>query len=187
MKGKWLWLLLCVIMVGGCKTMERTHVQIETTEGNMVVELYDDLVPVTAGNFRKLVEEGFYDGVRFHRVIKDFMIQGGDPLTKEVNKKNQWGTGGPGYKIPDEFVPSLRHSSKGILSMANAGPNTGGSQFFITLAPTPHLDNRHAVFGHLIEGQEVLEAIGKTDTDAQDRPVEDVIIVTMTVVSASKE
>lgn len=172
-----------IFFIAGCnKTMERTKIQIETTKGVMTVELYDNLVPITADNFKKLVEEGFYDGIRFHRVIEGFMIQGGDPLTKDVNNKARWGTGGPGYNIKDEFVPSLRHSAKGILSMANAGPNTGGSQFFITLAPTPHLNDKHAIFGRIIKGEEVLEAIGSTPTDESDRPLEDVIITKMSIV-----
>lgn len=151
-----------------------TMVELETTLGTMKVKLYDDKAPKTAGNFRKLVEQGFYDGTIFHRVIKGFMIQGGDPTGT--------GTGGPGYTIDDEFGPGLKHDRKGILSMANAGPNTGGSQFFITLAPTPHLDGRHAIFGELVEGVDVLDAIGSTPTDAGDRPKEEVKITKARVV-----
>src|SRR3989344_7389386 len=116
-----------------------TKIELDTTEGRIVIELFTEKMPITAGNFQKLVEEGFYDGLTFHRVIPNFMIQGGDP--------NGDGTGGPGYTIKDEFTPKLRHTRKGLLSMANPGPNTGGSQFFIILAPTPWLYGKHAVFG----------------------------------------
>lgn len=146
----------------------------ETSMGNFKVELFEDKAPVTTKNFITLVNKGFYNGLIFHRVIDGFMIQGGDP--------NGNGTGGPGYKIPDEFHPDLRHSSEGILSMANAGPNTGGSQFFITLAATPWLDNKHAVFGKVIEGMDVVRAIGKVKTKAQDKPVQDVVIKKITII-----
>jgi len=109
-------LLLILIFIGGCGKMDRTRVKIETNMGVMEFELYDDLVPGTAGNFKKLVEEGFYDGQRFHRVIKDFMIQAGDPLSKDKAKMRMWGTGGPGYTIDDEFVAELKHGKKGLLS-----------------------------------------------------------------------
>lgn len=145
----------------------------ETSKGTFTVELFEDKTPITAGNFITLANKGFYDGLIFHRVIDGFMIQGGDP------KGN--GTGGPGYKIPDEFHPDLKHTDAGILSMANAGPNTGGSQFFITLAPTPWLDNRHAVFGKVLEGLDVVKAIGKVKTGSMDRPVEDVVVKKVTI------
>ena len=161
--------------------MKRTHIEMETSLGTMEIELYDDLAPATAANFKKLVEEGFYDGLRFHRVIKGFMIQTGDPLTKDDSMKERWGTGGPGYQIPDEFGEGLKHTDKGILSMANSGPNTGGSQFFVTLAPTPWLDGKHAIFGHLIAGEDVLEKIGNVKTDGQDKPAADVMIVKVSV------
>lgn len=145
----------------------------ETSKGNFTVELFDDLVPLTAANFTTLSKKGFYDGQIFHRVIDGFMIQGGDP------KGN--GTGGPGYAIKDEFVKELKHDKKGVLSMANAGPNTGGSQFFITLVPTPWLDGKHSVFGQVVEGMDVVEAIGKVKTDNRDKPVEDVVIKKITI------
>ena len=104
----------------------------ETSMGNFKAELFDDKTPITAGNFVQLAQQGFYDDTKFHRVIKNFMIQGGDPLTKDDSKQAYWGTGDPGYKIPDEFGEGLKHDSVGMLSMANSGPNTGGSQFFIT-------------------------------------------------------
>jgi cyclophilin family peptidyl-prolyl cis-trans isomerase len=141
---------------------------LETNHGSFDVELFEDRAPETAGNFIKLAESGFYDGVVFHRVIEGFMIQGGDP--------DGTGRGGPGYTIPDEFHAELRHDSKGILSMANAGPNTGGSQFFITLAPTPWLDDRHAVFGRVTAGMDVVDAIGSVETGRGDRPLSEVKI-----------
>lgn len=145
----------------------------QTSKGDFKVELFEDKAPVTARNFITLVNKKFYDGLIFHRVIDGFMIQGGDP------KGN--GTGGPGYVIPDEFHPDLKHSGPGILSMANAGPNTGGSQFFITLAATPWLDGHHAVFGKVVEGLDVVRAIGHVKTGVQDKPVEDVVIKQITI------
>ncbi|MDR1656630.1 MAG: peptidylprolyl isomerase [Deltaproteobacteria bacterium] len=141
----------------------------ETTLGNFKAELYNDLAPKTAGNFVSLVEKKFYDGTIFHRVIEGFMIQGGDPEGS--------GRGGPGYEIEDEFGPGLVHNASGILSMANAGPNTGGSQFFITLAPTNWLDGKHAIFGKIIEGFDIVEGIGSVDTDRSDRPQVEVKIL----------
>ena len=143
------------------------HVTIETNKGKIRAELYDQDAPGTVENFAKLVKDGFYDGVVFHRVIPDFMIQGGCPEGS--------GRGGPGYRFEDETSNGVRHE-RGVLSMANAGPNTNGSQFFITLAPTLHLDNRHSVFGEVIKGQEVVVAIGATPRDARDRPTKDVVI-----------
>lgn len=127
----------------------------KTEAGDFVIDLYADRVPQTVNNFVFLAREGFYDGVTFHRVIKGFMAQGGDPTGT--------GTGGPGYKFKDEFHPGLRHNSAGILSMANAGANTNGSQFFITYGPTPHLDNRHSVFGKVSSGLDVVLAIPERD------------------------
>lgn len=146
----------------------------ETSKGTFKVELFDDKAPKTAGNFATLAQKGFYNGLIFHRVIDNFMIQSGDP--------NGNGTGGPGYTIPDEFSPDLKHDKAGILSMANRGPNTGGSQFFITLDATPWLDNKHAVFGRVTEGMDVVKAIGKVKTGAQDKPLEDVVIKKITIV-----
>ena len=154
------------------ETLNRVAV-IETNMGTMEIELFEDKAPRTVSNFVDLIEKGFYDGVIFHRIISGFMIQGGDPTGT--------GMGGPGYKIDDEFHPDLKHDSKGILSMANAGPNTGGSQFFITLAPTPHLDNRHAVFGKLIKGEEILDKIGAVDTGPNDKPINEVKMIKVTI------
>ena len=140
----------------------------DTNMGSFKIELFEDKAPITTKNFIDLAQKGFYNNVIFHRVIDNFMIQGGDPQGT--------GRGGPGYTIKDEFHPSLKHDSPGILSMANAGPNTGGSQFFITLVPTAWLDNKHAVFGKVIDGMDVVEKIGKTKVGAGDRPVQEVKI-----------
>ena len=165
-----------------------TYAHFDTSEGTFKVRLFDKEAPNTVGNFVGLAEgtkewtdpasgkkqkTPLYDGIIFHRVIDGFMIQGGDPLGQ--------GTGGPGYKFADEFHPSLRHSKAGILSMANSGPNTNGSQFFITLGPTPHLDNRHSVFGEVVEGMDVVTRIGSTRTGPRDRPVTDVVINKVTI------
>ena len=148
--------------------MNNSVFTMETSAGSMKFKLFDDQVPLTVKNFKDLANKGFYNGVIFHRVIPKFMIQGGDP--------NGTGTGGPGYTIKDEFHSSLKHSKKGILSMANSGPDSGGSQFFITLVPTPWLDGKHAIFGELIEGEDVLDKIGSVKTGMNDKPVEDVVI-----------
>ena len=159
-----------------------------TTEGNFTIQLFEEQAPKTVANFTGLAEgtkewtdprsgkkmkAPLYNGTIFHRVIDGFMIQGGDPLGQ--------GTGGPGYKFEDEFHPKLRHTKAGILSMANAGPNTNGSQFFITLGPTPHLDRKHSVFGAVVEGLAVVEKIGTTPTDRQDRPVTPVKMTKVTI------
>ncbi len=148
----------------------------DTNMGTFKIELYEDKAPNTTKNFIGLVEKGYYNGLIFHRVIDGFMIQGGDPRGN--------GTGGPGYTIPDEFHRDLKHSSAGILSMANAGPDTGGSQFFITLDKTPWLDGKHAVFGKVIEGMDVVNQIGKVKTGANDKPVNPVVINEIKIVKA---
>ena len=153
--------------------MANRHATFKTSKGDFRLELFEDKAPITTGNFIKLAEDEFYNGLIFHRVIAGFMLQGGCPQGS--------GMGGPGYAIEDEFHPELKHNVPGILSMANAGPNTGGSQFFITLGPTPHLDNRHAVFGQVVEGMDVVNAIGVVPTGAQDRPVEEVTIESLTI------
>jgi cyclophilin family peptidyl-prolyl cis-trans isomerase len=137
----------------------------DTTAGTFKVELFEDKAPVTTKNFIDLAEKGFYDGTIFHRVIDGFMIQGGDPTGT--------GRGGPGYTIKDEFHKDLRHLEAGLLSMANAGPNTGGSQFFVTLAATPWLDNKHAIFGAVKEGMDIVKKIGKARTNPGDKPIEE--------------
>jgi len=167
-----------------------TYAHFDTSMGKFTIELFESQAPNTVGNFVGLAEgtkewkdphtgqamkdKPFYDGVIFHRVIDGFMIQGGDPTGT--------GTGGPGYRFADEIIPSLKHNKEGMLSMANAGPNTNGSQFFITLAPTPHLDGRHAVFGQVVEGIDVVRQIGKTKTSKPgDRPVPDVVMKKVTI------
>jgi len=135
---------------------------IGTSAGDIVIELFADKAPRTVNNFVFLARDGYYDGVTFHRVIKGFMAQGGDPTGT--------GTGGPGYRFDDEFHPALKHDGPGVLSMANAGPGTNGSQFFITYAATPHLDGRHTVFGRVIEGMEVVEAIPERDPQRARKP-----------------
>ncbi|MFC2092596.1 peptidylprolyl isomerase [Bacteroidota bacterium] len=156
------------------KKSKSDMVLMKTNMGDIKIKLYMDKAPITAGNFRDLVEQGFYDGIIFHRVIDGFMIQGGDPTGT--------GTGGSPNTIPDEFGEGLKHNRKGILSMANSGPNTGTSQFFITLVPTPHLDGKHAIFGEVVEGMNVVEKIGEVEKDARDKPVKDVVITKVTMI-----
>lgn len=180
---------------------------LNTSMGEVRIELFTDVAPVTAGNFANLTRDGFYDGTRFHRVIENFVIQDGDPLSKDTDQKDRWGTGGPGYEIRDEWPcqdgtivyeprpqygtrPThcddhggllVGHDGAGVLSMANSGPNTGGSQYFITLADQSQLDGYHPVFGQVVGGMDVVSAIGQVETDDQDRPVEDVVIHSVTL------
>lgn len=168
--------------------MPGVYAQFITSEGSFTVRFFDQEAPRTVENFVGLAEgtkewtdprtsqkvkKPYYDGVTFHRVIEGFMIQGGDPLGQ--------GIGGPGYTFADEFHPKARHSKAGILSMANRGPNTNGGQFFITLAPTPHLDDRHSVFGEVVDGMDVVNRIGSTSTTDRDRPVKDIVIQTIRI------
>ena len=164
-------LILILIIVGVLSNMnaENKIVVLQTNHGDIKIELYSEM-PITAGNFEKLAKEGFYDGVIFHRVIDGFMIQGGDPTGT--------GTGGPGYNIKDEFTNTeLDQNNRGTISMANSGPNTGGSQFFINLADNNFLDGKHPVFGKVIEGMDVVDKIGKVEKNSQDRPLEEVKII----------
>ena len=140
-----------------------------------MIEMMEAEAPKTVENFVKLAREGFYDGTKFHRVIKDFMIQGGDPQTKDDTLMARWGTGGPGYKFADE-IHAKNKNDVGTISMANSGPNTNGSQFFINTAPNNFLDTKHTVFGHVIQGMEVVHAIGEVETNRTDRPLEAVVI-----------
>ncbi len=148
--------------------MAERKIQFTTNKGVFVAQMFEEKAPQTTKNFIELTEKGFYDGLIFHRVIDGFMIQGGDPTGT--------GRGGPGYQIKDEFGEGLAHDSEGILSMANAGPNTGGSQFFITLAPTPWLNGHHAIFGKIVKGMDVVREIGSVATNFQDRPVDPVVM-----------
>lgn len=148
---------------------------INTNFGEIKLELFETQAPKTVENFVKLAESGFYDGIKFHRVIKGFMIQGGDPLSKDNSLKDRWGTGGPGYTFPDEIHANNRNVV-GTISMANAGPDTNGSQFFINTANNNSLDAKHTVFGKVIAGMDVVVSIENTATVGPDRPIDDVII-----------
>ena len=163
-----------------------TNATLHTNRGDIEVELYDERAPRTVENFTGLatgereweddgetVEKPLYDDVAFHRIIEGFMIQGGDP--------DETGRGGPGYTFDDEFHDELRHDSEGTLSMANAGPDTNGSQFFITLDATPHLDDKHSVFGQVTDGMDVVREIGSVETDANDQPQEEVVLESVEV------
>lgn len=169
------------------------YARLHTTEGAMVVRLYEDKAPKTVANFVALANgsidwvdpvtrkpgkgTSMFEGVKFHRVIPGFMIQCGDPRTKyPFSADNRWGTGGPGYRFADEFHPDLRHDGPGVLSMANSGPGTNGSQFFITEGPTPHLDRRHSVFGKVVAGLDVVKKIANVPRGPQDRPTQDVVL-----------
>ncbi|MCY7363554.1 MAG: peptidylprolyl isomerase [Ignavibacteria bacterium] len=148
------------------KSSDGNFVEMETTMGNIKIKLFTKEAPITTGNFKKLINQGYYNGIIFHRVIDGFMLQGGDP--------SGTGTGGSKETIQDEFGPGLKHTKAGMLSMANRGPNTGSSQFFITLAATPWLDGKHAIFGEVVGGMDVVNKIGKVKTGPNDKPVTEV-------------
>ncbi len=186
---KWVILILLVVAViiltgylRGNDTMKNNIAIVETNQGTIKIELSQDTMPVTTKNFIDLVAKGFYDGTRFHRVIPQFMIQGGDPLTKDLSKKRMWGTGGPGYEIKDEFVKGVSNV-RGTISMANHGPNTGGSQFFINVVDNTFLDGKHPVFGKVIEGMDVVDKISTAKRDGQDQPLQDVVIKSIKISS----
>ncbi len=152
-----------------------------TNMGTIEIELFADKTPKTVENFVGLANKGYYDGIIFHRVIADFMIQGGDPTGTGRGGESLWGT-----SFADEFVTELRHDTPGILSMANSGPNTNGSQFFITLVPTPWLDGKHTIFGKVINGMNLVEDIGKVKTGAGDKPVEDIKMINVKIEQREK-
>ena len=164
---------LFLISCGGEKMTNKTAT-FYTTLGTIEVKLFTEEMPITTENFIKLANDGFYDNTKFHRVISGFMIQGGDPLSKDDAKKAMWGTGDPGYKIKDEF--GSVGNNKGTIAMANAGPNTGGSQFFINLVNNNFLDSKHPVFGKVVNGMHIVEKIGNVETGQADQPVEDIMI-----------
>jgi len=161
---------------------------LETNKGTIEIELFEDTMPITAGNFKKLVNEKFYDGIKFHRVIEGFMIQSGDPITK-TTEVLKYGTGGPGYAIPDEHIAGKYLTNvRGTISMANSGPNSGGSQFFINLVDNTNLDydkqpftSQHPVFGRVVSGMDVVDTIGQVDTNMNNLPLEDVVITKATI------
>ncbi len=161
---------------------------LETNKGTIEIELFEDTMPITAGNFKKLVNEKFYDGIKFHRVIDGFMIQGGDPITK-TTEVLKYGTGGPGYAIPDEHIAGKYLTNvRGTISMANSGPNSGGSQFFINLVDNTNLDydkqpltSKHPVFGRVVKGMDIVDAIGQVEVNMNDLPLEDVVITKATI------
>jgi cyclophilin family peptidyl-prolyl cis-trans isomerase len=146
---------------------------IKTNKGDIVIEFFDKQTPNTVENFVKLAKSEFYNGVKFHRIIRNFMIQGGDPLTKEESKKHMWGTGGPGYKFDDE-ITAENSNAAGTISMANAGRNTNGSQFFINLVDNHFLNTKHTAFGKVIKGMEAVAAIAAVPTNGSDQPLETV-------------
>jgi peptidylprolyl isomerase len=165
-----IFIILAFILIAGIfafnMTSQNTKVKLETNHGDIVIELYKEM-PITAGNFEKLVKQGFYDGTIFHRIIEGFMIQGVDPTGT--------GMGGPGYEIKDEFKGNQKNA-RGTIAMANAGPNTGGSQFFINLVNNNYLDGKHPVFGKVVEGMDVVDEIAKVQTNSEDKPLKDVVI-----------
>jgi peptidyl-prolyl cis-trans isomerase A (cyclophilin A) len=184
--------LVCALQVSAQGKKEPVYATLKTSMGDIVIQLFEDKAPKTVANFialatgtkewtdpktREKVKRPLYNGTIFHRVIPGFMIQGGDPLGN--------GAGGPGYRFEDEINPDLKHSKPGILSMANAGPNTNGSQFFITEKPTPWLDGKHSVFGEVIKGQNVVDAIANVSRDLRDRPIKDVVLQEVVITRGS--
>ncbi len=168
------------VIINSTNEVKTMQAILHTTKGDITIELFNKQAPNTVANFTKLASEGFYDGIKFHRVIKGFMIQGGDPLTKDDSKMAMWGTGGPGYKFADEIGPNNKNDV-GTISMANAGPNTNGSQFFINVGANNFLDSKHTVFGKVVSGMEVVSAIENVATTPSDRPLEAVVINSVTL------
>jgi cyclophilin family peptidyl-prolyl cis-trans isomerase len=161
-------------------SQERTQLTLKTNEGDITLELFNDLAPNTVQNFTNLAESGFYDNVRFHRIIEGFMIQSGDPKSKEESLRMEWGTGGPGYMFADE-IHAENKNAVGTISMANAGPNTNGSQFFINVADNNFLDQKHTVFGKVVEGMDIVEKISFSPTFPNDQPVDDIVIESIAI------
>jgi peptidylprolyl isomerase len=153
---------------------------LKTSKGDIGIALFEQDAPNTVANFVKLAKSGFYDGTKFHRVIKDFMIQGGDPQTKDDALAGRWGTGGPGYTFKDE-IHANNKNARGTIAMANAGPDTNGSQFFINTADNNFLDGKHTVFGAVTSGMEAIEAIEAADTNEMDRPLEPMVIESVVI------
>jgi peptidylprolyl isomerase len=175
-------IIACCVNLTGCKTMDNIKKEeeknvskiavFETNQGDIEFELFTEVAPKTCENFQGLIENGYYDGIAFHRVIKDFMIQGGDPTGTGAGGASLWGE-----PFDDECVEEVSFDTKGILAMANAGPGTNGSQFFITTVPTPHLNMRHTIFGKVVSGYDVVEKIENVETGMADKPVEEQVIV----------
>ncbi len=162
---------VCILFLISCSekgTPGMTKVVLETNKGDITIQLFENKAPATSSNFKSLVQKGFYDGTIFHRVIKGFVIQGGDP--------EGTGRGGPGYTIKDEISSDLKHDKPGIVAMASRGPDTAGSQFYIILTPQPLLDGKYSVFGEVVDGMDVVEEIGNVETGSNDKPVEDVVV-----------
>ena len=179
MKGLFTLLLCFLFFPGFAAKPKHQYVRIKTDMGDCVIMLYNE-TPLHRDNFIKLTKNKTYDGTLFHRIIKSFMIQGGDPLTKDDNQAAMWGTGGPGYKFEDEIGPD-NNNEEGTISMANSGPNTNGSQFFINVNNNNFLDTKHTVFGKVTEGMDVVTAIEMTPTTPSDRPLEPVVINSITI------
>jgi peptidylprolyl isomerase len=164
----------CMADISNPQSSNTTIVVFETTKGTFEIELFDAQMPITTSNFKTLVQNKFYDGTRFHRVIKDFMIQGGDPLSKNLSLSNRWGTGGS-KPIKDEFAKGLSNK-RGTIAMANAGPNTGSSQFFVNVVNNNYLDGKHPVFGKVVSGMDVVDAISLVSTTRDGKPLQEVVL-----------
>ena len=184
--------LIIVLIIGfgareDADILMKTHtVTLHTNTGDITLEMYGTAAPQTVENFINLAEDGFYDGVQFHRIIPGFMIQSGDPKSKEESLRMEWGTGGPGYQFEDE-IHDRNNNNVGTIAMANAGPNTNGSQFFINVADNNFLDDKHTVFGKVIDGMDTVMAITEVDTLPNDQPIDAVMIENITVTAVENE
>ena len=173
--------ILIISSMSNTNIIQNKKVAVHTNHGVFVIELDQENTPNTTEKFLALVDKNFYDGVRFHRVIDDFVIQSGDPTSKDIGKKDVWGTGGPGYSFDDEIHEENQNEVYSV-AMANSGPNTNGSQFFINLGENKHLDERHTVFGRVVSGHEVIDKIAKVETDSRDIPIVEVLIERVVVI-----